>query len=1553
MSGASNSSSDNASSSSIPKLPHDRALFGQWRMVMHAYLNVKGVWSVVCAGDGDGVSSTAGSSTKSVSKGKEDTDVETSVSSPSTGQEEPDVGKLKKLAWLILLQACSKPTHFDHAQQADGDPAALWKRLVSSYGIVKTAETMAALHAQLAFIRITRKELMDEYIARCDKLFADLKYAGNDIHKAQRKLYILQGLCDCPEWQTTVEFIRKIDKDDVWSNDEFDQALISDDKARRLRQGTINKAHENAHFTQNHRGRGGRGNGNWRGRGRGNHARNDNHNDHDNNDGVRQNDGAHRGNNRGRGGFRGNNRGNHNNNNNSNNDNNYYDKSHIQCYKCLVYGHVKRDCPEWKKHDNALKTDGDNGVALMVRTMDKAVTPLYKHAYAHHATLLSEYAHMSRMATNEFVFDSAATSHFSGYKHIMFDITTIDSPISVYTGNAVSTYNTVGKISFRAEGKTYTLHDVAYVPGFNVNLVSVSKMMDKGIKVTCDPVTNTKILSKKDTVTKEDMVLFSVPRKGNLFILSTDVAYTASDIVDISRIDNIKHSDDLDRPTDAAVDVGVTVQSDEVVKKELRRLHVLLGHQSYTQLHKLIKKDSVDGLTSIMKKVNSKMIRELIHEQCDGCVKGKLIRLPMTGKIDYKADSEMAVWCGDVIGPIKGMSLVGNEYVLNQVDVCKARMFVDVIKHKSDVKVLVKKRINQQQTKTMLKLKTYHTDGGGEFVNDELDSFFAENGTVHTKTTAHTSQHNPAERGNRTLIEMARAIMHYSGVPRYVGDEAIMMAAVLLDVRISSVDDAKTPFELYEKRKPKLSKLHVFGCDVYRYNHPSDRDGKLDETGKRGIFVGYEPTNGSYFRVLDMEQMKVIVSRDVKFFDDKFDNAKLLKARERREMDGLDDYEPLQYVDIGVDDYVNDDVDIEALFEGESVAANNANTNDKDAIEHIKDATEHNKDAKEHIKSNDNSSQSLIEQRVGTDVNSVNNETTIDKVVEKNNDKREERAKRDRVPVKLFEPDDFRVKNKRVDTALITNDNEPQTFKQALASAEADQWRAAIKDEINSQLQNGTWVEVMRKSGMNLIGTKWVFTKKKDENGKKDVNGKAVKFKARLVAKGYNQEYGIDYSETFAPVLKYKSFRLMLAIATLFDLEVEQLDVKTAFLNADLEETVYIEVPDGVSVSKNKVLKLKKALYGLKQAPKAWNDNIDAFLRSVGFNPCIKDPCIYVKKSKSKTGMVLGLYVDDIMPMYHRRDRDEWNQFKQVLMNKYQVSDLGRVSNILKMKVMMDKDKLYINQQEYVNEKLIEYNMSECAMTDTPEASGVKLVEAADDDKLNENDVSLLRSIVGSLQYASVSTRPDITHAVNKVARFMAKGGRQHVIAAKRILRYLQGTQHLGLVYQKDEKMVIEGGQKVLTVTGYCDSDWGGDLVDRKSTTGYCVFVNNNLVSWNTKKQTTVATSSAEAEVMAAAAVVSEIMWLKMILGELGFMVKTPITVYCDNQSAISITTKDVKHERTKHIDIKYHFVHDEIVSNNIEMKYVSTKDQLADIFTKGLGATAFVKLRDQLMNQQ
>lgn len=258
--------------------------------------------------------------------------------------------------------------------------------------------------------------------------------------------------------------------------------------------------------------------------------------------------------------------------------------------------------------------------------------------------------------------------------------------------------------------------------------------------------------------------------------------------------------------------------------------------------------------------------------------------------------------------------------------------------------------------------------------------------------------------------------------------------------------------------------------------------------------------------------------------------------------------------------------------------------------------------------------------------------------------------------------------------------------------------------------------------------------------------------------------------------------------------------------------------------------------------------------------------------------------------------------------------------------------------------------MNNCKSSSTPETLD-KLIKNTDKNNVeNENEY---RSIVGSLIYAAISTRPDINHAVNMVSRHMHEPNASHMVAAKKILRYLKDNNELGLVYKNhNENKKNENKKNEVNIEGYCDADWGGDLDDRKSTTGYCVFINGNLVSWYTHKQPTVALSSAESELMGSTDIVKEIKWIKQILEEMNYIVKTPIIINIDNQSAMKIAENDVDHARTKHIDIKYHFIKNEIDDKIIQLKWVPTEKQVADIFTKGLGFVTYNKFKNMLVSK-
>jgi hypothetical protein len=548
--------------------------------------------------------------------------------------------------------------------------------------------------------------------------------------------------------------------------------------------------------------------------------------------------------------------------------------------------------------------------------------------------------------------------------------------------------------------------------------------------------------------------------------------------------------------------------------------------------------------------------------------------------------------------------------------------------------------------------------------------------------------------------------------------------------------------------------------------------------------------------------------------------------------------------------------------------------------------------------------------------------------------------------------------------ALLVLD-EPITYEQAVNSSERREWLNAIQDELDAHDKNHTFSIVEQTSDMNIIGCRWVFKRKRD------VNGRVIKFKARLVAKGYNQVKGIDFHDTFAPVLNARSLRILFAYSVIYNTQLDQLDVKTAFLNAPVQEDIFVDVPEGMNIDDGYVLKLNQALYGIKQAPREWFKEISSTLHSFGYSSCIKDTCLYVKKTKTNNIILLGLFVDDMPVAYHSCKVVEWCEDKQKLKNKYELSELGDVQHILGMKVTRSSSSLTISQETYITDKLELFNMHESRSEKTPAIDVRKLERQISSNanhtdvvvdevrkkknqlknedlsrQLNEEEVKTYQMMVGSLIYASISTRPDITHSVNLVARHMSSPTVHNSLMVKRVFRYLNGTRSLGLRYTNTNKTSRE-----IAVSAYCDADWGGDLTSRRSTTGYCTFINDNLISWQTKRQPTVALSSAEAEYMAICDVAKEIMWVRMILAELHLDVVTPTIIYVDNKSAITMSENNSDHERTKHIDIKHHFIRDLVNDGSIALKWISTNEQLADVFTKTLTAPTYTLLRDKLMS--
>ena len=904
-------------------------------------------------------------------------------------------------------------------------------------------------------------------------------------------------------------------------------------------------------------------------------------------------------------------------------------------------------------------------------------------------------------------------------------------------------------------------------------------------------------------------------------------------------------------------------------------------------------------------------MRYLRSKTCLGCLLGKHSRLPMTGTINHDVKQYLDMWIFDTMVP-NMPTRSGNRYITLIMDVYSGYLIVIFTKTKGEITEQIINIIKQQQTQHQRTLKIAHSDNAKELDNNIMNSFLTNQGTRHTTSIAFTPQHNPVERHGRTFLETTKAMMHHAGSPPslygHAGDTAIFHR----NRSINSHSHTMTAYEVVTHVKPDLTHIHVWGCDAYYHTFKHKREHKFSANCKVGIFIGYDDDNERYYRILNVDDNIVILSRDVIFKDHEFNQMKRLKQQ-------YDEHETTDTgIQLSIDDYLPDTMFRSPqlttdLFSQEQTRAtiNQPNTsNQQVATKTINQGMTHSPSSvKDSLTTTKTINQGMTHSPSGVkDSPKTNNQgsqsndrSNIDR---SNIDRSNNTNNNDQLTTPTRHSSRITARPFRHDPSAYATavTSEPTTYKQAIESDNSIKWQAAMKDELDAHNKNRTWSLVERTPDMNVIGSKWVYKIKIDEHGN------ISKFKARVVAKGYDQEEGVDYMATFSPVLMYKSKRLVISLSVLCHAHIRQYDVKTAFLNATVKETIYVKVPEGMNAGPNQVLRLNKALYGIKQAPREWHIEIDTFIKSLGYQSCIKDTCLYYKQSRTRQVIIIGIFVDDILSMFNDNDKNEWYLDEQKLKAKYDISDLGDLHHILGMRVTKQSNgDILVDQQTYLRDKLQQFGMDQSRDIATPEEITKKPI--GETQQLDIQGVKTYQAMVGSLIYASYSTRPDITHATNMVARHMKSPTTQDMVKAKRLFRYLQGTQTLGLLYKAPSQH--QGGE--LIITGYCDADWAGDTEDRKSTTGYCTFINNNLIDWQCKKQTTVALSSTEAEYMAISEVTKEVMWLKAILTELKQKVMSPIIIYVDNQSAIKISENPTAHHRTKHIDIRHHFIRNAI----------------------------------------
>lgn len=496
---------------------------------------------------------------------------------------------------------------------------------------------------------------------------------------------------------------------------------------------------------------------------------------------------------------------------------------------------------------------------------------------------------------------------------------------------------------------------------------------------------------------------------------------------------------------------------------------------------------------------------------------------------------------------------------------------------------------------------------------------------------------------------------------------------------------------------------------------------------------------------------------------------------------------------------------------------------------------------------------------------------------------------------------------------------EPRTIAEARKSKEWPHWKNAIDDEMKSLEENHTW-HLVQKSALprdkKCVNSRWVL------KVKYNADGSIERYKARLVAQGFTQRSGIDYNETFAPVVKFNSIRLIIAIAVARNLPIHQFDIKTAFLRGDLEEQIYMKFPTGFErndqdTGEDLICLLKKSIYGLKQSARCWYSKVDSFLLSKGYKRLESDHSVYMKPDS-----ILAIYVDDIIVVGN-------DTIKTDLSREYEIQDLGKAKFILGIELDYNgstetNQVVTLRQSKYIYEILNRFNMLDCKPVASPMDPGIDVSDDSADELTNEP----YNELIGSLIYLIQCTRPDISYAVGLLSRHLKSPTRRDWERAKRVLRYLKGTIDYGVQYE------TKNGKDELVL--YSDADYAGDKETRRSTTGYVSVFAGGPITWKSQFQKTVALSTMEAEYMALSAGVQEIIWMRRLMKELEEDNGTkPTTIYCDNQSTICFTKDPVHHQRSKHIDVRYHFARQAQEENVVAVKYIPTELMVADPLTK------------------
>lgn len=860
----------------------------------------------------------------------------------------------------------------------------------------------------------------------------------------------------------------------------------------------------------------------------------------------------------------------------------------------------------------------------------------------------------------------------------------------------------------------------------------------------------------------------------------------------------------------------------------------------------------------------------------------------------------------DVLGPIQSPDLQQNRYAIHFTEVSTRYKCIYFMKLKSEAVDKIEE-FNTWLTSCGFRLRELRCDNGGEYVNDTVTSYAKGKFLLRT-TPPYTPEANGiSERFNRLLCERTRAMLKSAELPKFLWSYA-MKTIVYIYNRIPNLNNSRqfSPYEGLFGKNPDLSHLRIFGCTAFAYNFSPTRR-KLDDRAIKGIFVGYDEKS-SAFNIYVPEKRKVMKSGHVVFREG-------INPTAGHVSDGadIDDWSLLPDSNCQ-----NEEITIPITTSGE-MSIDNVCSESLNAS-----ATDENLSLLPPTANEMPNTRGKNKRNLSALLTSV-----------------------DEIPIIELRED--RVMNLiALATKLLKSDGElhnivcePSTYDEAVNSAQGQEWINAINEELTSIYANNVWHAISNiPENARIMSTKWLFRIKWAQ-------GVIERFKARLCVRGFEQIEGIDYHDIFAPVIRLTSLRILLAIAAYDDLELEQIDIKTAFQYALLDEDIYIYAPEGSGYPPDTLLKLDKSLYGLKQAPRNFNELINEFIKGLGFKRSDVDQCVYTQIVNGET-VYVGIYVDDII--FIGRDAEYIQTIKKQFADRFAIKEFETASKILSIEISRDRKNrsLTINMPQYIDNLLSKFNMTGCKPLKNPtplpyEAKFNVDTEMTEEEKAHMKNVPY-REAVGSLIYLSSCCRPDISYSVSMLASVMQNPSTYHWHLMKHLLTYLASTRLRGIEYSSVNPAI---GNRILC---YSDSDHGGDKSKRKSRTGYLAMLNNGPISWYSKMQLNIAISSTEAEYYALSATTQEVIWLRQFMYGIHLPQSEATIIFEDNSSTIILASNHNFSFRTKHIATRHHFIRQHVDFCDISVLKIPTADQCADVLTKSLGFTVFTYLISSIM---